>query len=280
MDDHFCAFSFVDRIHFLQPGVRICGRYAIPDRVVSFPASLIAEAVGQLAAWAAMAAVDFKCRPLAALAGNIDLLSPVRPGQALELTAELSSVDTEAVAYDGTAQAKDGPVLRLKHCVGPMMPLEEFDEPQALRERFALLCGDGALPGAFRGVSPPALDPVGGEPGESLRALLRVPVSAPFFADHFPRRPLFPGTLLMHANLELASALACQWPAPAAGGRWMLRSLSGVKLRAFIPPGETLEIEARSHQRSADAATVSVGARNSRRIIGGARVQFAPEAIP
>jgi hypothetical protein len=33
--------------------------------------------------------------------------------------------------------------------------------------------------------------------GERLRAELRVPDAAPFFGDHFPRRPVFPGTLLM-----------------------------------------------------------------------------------
>jgi len=280
MDEHFRAFSFVDRIHSLQPGVRICGSYQIHDRVVTFPASLIAEAVGQLAAWAAMAAVDFKCRPLAGLAGHITLLSSVRPGQVLEMMAELESVDTEAVAYGGTAQADGIPVMRLEHCVGPMMPLEQFDDPQALRDRFALLCGDGASPGAFRGVDSLALAHTGGETGQSMRATLHVPVSAPFFGDHFPRRPLFPGTLLMGTNLELASSLAGQWAAPTAGLRWVLRGVSDVKLRAFTLPGETLEIEARLNQLSADAATVSVESRNAKRVIGSARVLLAPEAVP
>ena len=142
MEEHFRAFSFVDRIHSVQPGVRIRGRYAIPAGIESFPASLVAEAVGQLAAWAAMAAMDFKCRPVAGLAGMIDLLSPARPGQVLELAADLETVDIEAVAYGGTAQASGIPVIRMQHCVGPMMPLEEFDDPQSLRERFAVLQAD------------------------------------------------------------------------------------------------------------------------------------------
>jgi 3-hydroxymyristoyl/3-hydroxydecanoyl-(acyl carrier protein) dehydratase len=277
MDEHFRAFSFVDRIHSIQPGVRIRGSYAIPPGIQAFPASLVAEAVGQLAAWAALAAVDFKCRPVAGLAASIELLSPVRPGQVLELAADLETVDTEAVAYGGTAEVEGVPVICLQHCVGPMMPLEEFDDPQALRDRFALLQGAGAAPGAFGGVPPFALNHTGGEVGQSLRATLQVPMSAPFFGDHFPRRPVFPGTLLMNSNLELAAALAEQLPPPAAGGRWTLRGVSDVKLRAFTPPGERLEIEARLNQLSTNAATVSVETRKGKRVISGARVLLAPE---
>jgi 3-hydroxymyristoyl/3-hydroxydecanoyl-(acyl carrier protein) dehydratase len=280
MDEHFRAFSFVDRIHAIQPGVQIRGRYAIPAAIESFPAALAAEAVGQLAAWAAMVAMDFKCRPVAGLAARIEFLAQVQPGQVLELAADLETVDAEAVAYGGTAHAGGVPVIRLQHCVGPMMPLEEFDDPQALRDRFELLQGAGARPGAFGGVPSFALDHTEGEPGRSLRATLHVPTSAPFFGDHFPRRPVFPGTLLMNSNLELAAALTAQLPPPAAGRRWVPRGMSDVKLRAFTPPGETLEIQVRMNQLSTDAAAVSVETRKNKRVICGARVQFVPEECP
>src|SRR5262245_32305929 len=105
------AFTFVDRITELQPGRKVRGRYAIRPGVEQFPSALVGEAVGQLAAWAAMAATQFECRPVAGVAGTIELLSPVRPGQELELAAELESVDTEAVAYGGTASINGTPVL-------------------------------------------------------------------------------------------------------------------------------------------------------------------------
>lgn len=278
MDEHFRAFSFVDRIRSVQPGVQIRGSYAIPSGIADFPPSLVAEAVGQLAAWASLAAVDFKCRPVAGLAAKIELLSQVLPGQVLELAADLESVDTEAVAYGGTAHADGKPVIRLQHCVGPMMPIEDFDDPQVLRARFALLQREGATPGAFGGVPCFPLEQPHGEVGRSLRATLHVPTSAPFFGDHFPRRPVFPGTLLMNANLELVAMLAAQLPAPAAGGKWTLTSVSDVKLRSFTPPGETLEIEARVNQLSTDTATVQVETRKGKRVISGARVLLAPEA--
>ena len=93
MGGHLRAFSFVDQIARVEPVGRIQGHYAIPAGVDSFPASLVVEAVGQLAAWAAMAAVGFSHRPVAGIAGSIELLSAVRPGQNLDLAAELESVD-------------------------------------------------------------------------------------------------------------------------------------------------------------------------------------------
>ena len=95
MDESFRAFSFVDRILSCEAGVRIRGRYGIPAGIESFPTSLVAEAVGQLAAWSAMATVDFQRRPVAGIAGGIELLGDVRPGQTLELAADLESDDKD-----------------------------------------------------------------------------------------------------------------------------------------------------------------------------------------
>jgi 3-hydroxyacyl-[acyl-carrier-protein] dehydratase len=275
-EGHFRAFTFVDRIDLLEPDRRIRGNYRIPEGIDGFPTALAAEAVGQLAAWAAMFAVHFESRPVAGLAAEIEFFSAVRPGQLLELDVELASVDTEAVSYHGTASADNLPVAHLRHCVGPMIPVEELDDPQALRARFELLRGPGAEPGAFRGIRPLELDCWNGD-SQSARATLHVPESAPFFCDHFPRRPVLPGVLLMQSKLELVSVLAEKLPAPAPGARWVPRVLSDVKLRAFAAPGEVLDIEARLGQLSADAAVVTVETRKGKRVVGGSRVRLVLE---
>jgi 3-hydroxymyristoyl/3-hydroxydecanoyl-(acyl carrier protein) dehydratase len=276
VDGHFRAFSFVDRIGSLEPGTRLRGSYCIPAGIPAFPTALVTEAVGQLAAWGGMSALNFQSRPVAGLAARIDFLSTVRPGQTLELAVELDTVEADAIAYHGTALADGVPVAQLHHCVGPMVSVEEFDDPQALRDRFHLLCGPGATPGAFNGIPPLPLEDTGGEDGKYRRATLRVPHDAPFFADHFPRRPVLPGVLLMGANLELVAALAARFPAPSAGGSWVLQGVSNVKLRSFMPPGEILEIEARLEEISAGAASVTVETRNHRRVVGGSSVRLVP----
>ena len=273
MDGHFRAFSFVDRIKAVEPGVRIRGTYQIPAGLTEFPSSLVAEAVGQLAAWSAMAKLDFKVRPVAGLAGKVEFLAPVRPGQTLELSAEIETAEMDAVGYGGAASVDGKPVITLENCVGPMMPLEEFDDPQVLRERFTVLQNPGATPGAFGGVPTITCIRTDGEAGQSARATLQVPADAPFFSDHFPRRPVFPGTLLMNVNLQLAAALAAEIP-----GRWQLRSVHDVKLRAFIPPGENLELEAKLDEREGDSVFIIVETRKGKKLLGGARVRLTSAA--
>jgi len=275
MDGHFRAFSFVDRI--TRPGLSVRGLYQVPPSIAEFPISLAAEACGQLAAWTAMATLDFKLRPVAGIAPVIELPGSIRPGQTLELEAEIESLDADAVAYSGIAKVAGTLVLRLQHCVGPMVPLEDYDDPSAVKQRFELLCGAGATPGAFPGVPPLALDYTGGEPGKSLRAILRVPAAADFFADHFPRRPVFPGTLFMHKVLELAARVTDDILTPARHTAWVARSVNDSKIRAFMPPGESLEFEARLAKQDAGSLTIHVGARKETKVTGHSKIIFHAE---
>lgn len=275
---HFRAFTFVDRITSVQPGGAIRGHYHIPASLAEFSTALVAEAVGQLAAWSAMAAVDFKVRPVSGLIGRATSFAPVRPGQTLELAVEIETVDLDAVAYDGTASVEGTTVFQLQNVVGPMMPLEEFDDPAAMRRHFALLQNTGADPCGFNGVPTVNIQRTEGETGKIARAVMQVPATAPFFSDHFPRRPVFPGTLLMDLNLQLATALADEIPV-RDGRRWQVKFMSDVKLRAFIPPGEMLQLSARLDENANDAATIIVETRKGTRLLGGARVQLAAEAL-
>ncbi len=56
------------------------------------------------------------------------------------------------------------------------------------------------------------LETTGHVRGERITATLQVPGEgdAPYFADHFPRRPVFPGTLLIDALAGLAVQLASE----------------------------------------------------------------------
>jgi 3-hydroxymyristoyl/3-hydroxydecanoyl-(acyl carrier protein) dehydratase len=280
MNPHFRAFSFVDRITRLEPGVSSCGHYAVPASVSGFPISLAAEALGQLAAWAAMSALDFAFRPVAGIASRVDLLGPVRPGMSLELIADLKTVDRDAVAYGGVVRADGRTVVRLEDCLGPMVPLGEFDDPVEVRSRFQLLRANGAVPGVFEGLPRIPLERTGGERGRSLTATLMVPAEAAFFRDHFPRRPVFPGTLQLQANLELVQWLGAELAPPVRGGSWVASSVSDVKLRTFIAPRDLLELEARLVAQSEDSTIIAVETRRRQRLAGSARVRLEPRESP
>ena len=89
----FAAFSFVDCITQIDGVKRVTGRYTIPAGASYFPVSLVAEAIGQLAAWVAMSLVNFRFRPVAALAGDTRIFARPEPGDTLDLIVDIESCD-------------------------------------------------------------------------------------------------------------------------------------------------------------------------------------------
>lgn len=277
MADQFAAYSFVDRITDLTPGTRARGLFAVPADIPPLSSCLVAEAVGQLAAWVAMAQVSFRGRPVAALAGETLLTGDVAPGRMLELGVEIDDCDDDAVAYAGWARVDGKRVITLNHCLGPMLPVEDFDSPGELRERFELLCGPGAPPGRFRGVMAPRIVEGTGVPGKSATATLYVPESAPFFADHFPRRPVFPATLLLDSQIHLALQLAADANDLSAGTKLVPARMTHVKMRSFIAPGDVLEIAAEWTPSTDGVQKILLSARSSGKSIATARLELASE---
>jgi len=273
MSDHFAAFSFVDRITQFEPGRRAVGRYDIPAGIAAFPSCLVAEAVGQLAAWVSMEHIAFRGRPVAALATETRFHGDVAPGDTLALAVDIDSCDDDAVAYSGRAAVRGSTVIELIHCLGPMLPVADFDAPEALAARLELIRGPGAKPGAFHGVTPPRVVRGDGETGRSARATLYVPESAPFFGDHFPRRPVFPATLLLDSQIGLALDLAREATHWRAGSKPVPARMTHVKMRAFMPPGATLDMEAELAPAGSDSATIKLAARLDGKTAATARLE-------
>jgi len=270
--DHFAAYSFVDRIDAFEPERSARATYAVPADVPRFSSCLVAEAVGQLAAWVSMERSDYRGRPVAALATETHFLGEAAPGDTLELSVTLDHCDDETIAYGGTAHAAGRPLVELVHCLGPMLPVADFDAPDALRARFALLRDGGAPPGRFRGVVPAPVRIT--ERGDgTLRARLDVPADAPFFHDHFPRRPVYPATLLLDTLVEetLALARSASW---AAHARIAPARVLNVKMRSFIAPGQALDLALDVKPPVDGLAKASMQASTDGRVVGGARLEM------
>jgi len=273
--DHFAAFSFVDRITEFTPGKSAHGIFHVPAAVRAFPACLVAEAVGQLAAWVSMEHIAYRGRPVAALAGETRFLGEAAPGDDIQLSVAIEDVDDDAVSYRGLADVNGKRVIELNDCLGPMLPVADFDAPEGLRERFALLRGAGAPADRFKGVVGPAVEVVEHVAGKSVRAKLHVPASAPFFADHFPRRPVFPATLLLDSQIALATMLAREAnPGQVGPGPAPVR-MTHVKMRAFIVPGQEVDSRAEVAGTQDGTTRISLCARDGDgKTIATARVEF------
>src|SRR5260370_33105883 len=133
MTEHFAAFSFVDRLTDFIDGTRARGYFWIPEETRVFPSCLAAEAVCRLAAWVAMSQVEFRVRPVAALATETRFLGAVLPGDVLELKVDIEDCDDDRVAYGGSAVVEGRQVVALEHCVGPLLAVEDVDAPHGPR---------------------------------------------------------------------------------------------------------------------------------------------------
>ena len=244
------AFRFVDRISELEPGRRAVGHFRVPPGPPLAP-FLAAEAVGQLASWVAIAARDFTRRPVAALAGRAAFRRVAAAGAEVELEVLVDSVNDSAVAYAGKATCNGDPILTLERCLGPMLPIGDFDDPDETRARFERLCGEGENAGGLEGESGIRLEQVGAADAKT-RWRIELPREATFLADHFPRKPVIPGTLFLEAQLGAAleqASVTLQTP------RHDLRVMKvhDVKLRRFLDPGDVVElaVAVRSHEKDA-----------------------------
>lgn len=269
------AFLFVDRITEIVPGRRARGTFSIPKDLRSLSPCLVGEALGQLAAWVAMAQVAFRSRPVAGITGDFRIKQEASPGAILDLEVELDTCESDAILYGGSARVGDRPIVELSRCVGPMLPMEDFDDPEVVRDRFELLCGAGAPPQCFSGdVAPsPRVVVIDHNPGKRLRAEMQVPSFAPFFADHFPRKPVFPGTLLIDANVHLAVRLAREVVDPSVCMLLRTTRISNAKMRSFVPPGQSLEIDAEIVTASRSSAMITLISEAEGQRVSTARVE-------
>jgi 3-hydroxymyristoyl/3-hydroxydecanoyl-(acyl carrier protein) dehydratase len=237
------SFQLVDRINSFRPGAGAIGQFTPPPLEEELPLGLLVEAVGQLAGWVAMKKLDFAERPVAASAGRVVVQpTPQREGP-LDLEVEITSMRHHALSYRGSVTVGGEPVLSLEKAIGPLLPMELFDDRERVRRIFETLRLGGlpARPLASPEDYNPAITVIESDPSRGFEARLRIPEASAVYADHFPRKPIYPATLLLDAQIEQARALLPR----TDGSLREVEEVRGVKVRAFSRPGEELILRGR-----------------------------------
>jgi 3-hydroxymyristoyl/3-hydroxydecanoyl-(acyl carrier protein) dehydratase len=291
------VFLFVDRILELEPGKRTLGVTRVtPERAVSrrggpseLPSCLVGEALGQLCAWNAMHSLDFALRPVAGLVGGATILGSAREGDTVLLESVIDSLSEEAVSYHAVATVGGREILRLENTVGPMLPMEEFIEAGQVRDQFRSIHRPGRLEEVLAEPSPqdreaPAtaedlrFDRVlSREGGREIVAEKTVSPSSAFLRDHFPRKPVFPLSLLLECLLDLGSDLLGDSAAGRGGALRPVR-LRNVKMSQFVPPGETISARLQAKDLSESGARLAFRCEVEGRRVCLGQAEFATEA--
>lgn len=81
------------------------------------------------------------------------------------------------------------------------------------------------------------------EPGLRAEAVKNVALSEDFFDDHFPRRPVMPGVLILEGMAQLSGLLleAGLQEKHAKSAKAVLTILEKTKFRALVRPGDALQ---------------------------------------
>lgn len=80
-------------------------------------------------------------------------------------------------------------------------------------------------------------------PGVSARGIKAVTINEPFFAGHFPGRPIMPGVLIVEALAQTAGVLAIRTLGDAGLGKLVyFMSIDNAKFRSPVEPGCLLDL--------------------------------------
>ena len=79
---------------------------------------------------------------------------------------------------------------------------------------------------------------------QRIVAIKGVTINEPFFAGHFPGRPIMPGVLIIEALAQAAGVLAVESLGLAGSGKLVyFMAIDGAKFRAPVEPGCLLRLE-------------------------------------
>lgn len=89
-------------------------------------------------------------------------------------------------------------------------------------------------------------------PDVSIHAVKAVTINEPFFAGHFPDRPIMPGVLIVEALAQAAGVLGIESLGLAGTGKLVyFMAIDGAKFRAPVEPGVLLDLHVSFEQKRA-----------------------------
>ena len=102
--------------------------------------------------------------------------------------------------------------------------------------------------------------------GKSIRALKNVTINEPFFAGHFPHRPVMPGVLMLEALAQTAALLSFEsmGEEPDENTVVYFVGIDGARFKRVVEPGDQLILEA-----TLDRAKAGIYKYKTRATVGG-----------
>jgi 3-hydroxyacyl-[acyl-carrier-protein] dehydratase len=80
-------------------------------------------------------------------------------------------------------------------------------------------------------------------PGEGAVGIKNVTVNEPFFAGHFPEKPIMPGVFIVEAMGQTAGIVVAKSMNLSQNGLVYFMAMDNVKFRKLVEPGDVLQLQ-------------------------------------
>lgn len=262
-------FLFVDRILNFSPG-KISGLKHVTlndaylsenkEKKLTLLHSIIGEALGQLCSWYVLKNSNFSLRLVGGVVEDIQMYGDAYVGDTILLENDIEELDLDncVVRVNAKASIRGETILIFKNGIAPLLPLEDFNNPEDIKVDFSRLYRPDAAYDHPFDVNPTYHYPTTNfkpslpqfiydkillwKEGQELIAQKNVSMSGPYFVDHFPRKPLFPLSIIIEHNLQLSYAFFGKHPDIQVPEGKILRPIAvrKIKIGNFIQPGDSV----------------------------------------
>lgn len=271
-------FLFVDRILAMDPGKQAVAlkHVAASDAYLfknhqnqtALYSCIIGEAIGQLCSWNVIQGTNYDLRLIGGVVGEVILHNDPLLGETviLENTIEVLDTENKVCHFHGTARVGDKLILELKDGLGPIMSVAEFGSVDNVKKEYQHLYRPGVVPIIPEGqaitkniaINTTFLEYdriIEWRKGEAVVAQKNISLTAPYFHDHFPRRPILPVTLMIQSNLLLGHEFLSELIEP--NQRLQPVAVRRVKMNDFVPPGTIIMTTVQLKKRELNSFTLS-----------------------
>ncbi|MGE3920708.1 MAG: hypothetical protein AB7F64_07195 [Gammaproteobacteria bacterium] len=255
-------FLFVDQILSYEQGKGIRGVKNVTaldtyltsgiDGKPVLSSCIVGEAIGQLCSWYIIKSTNATVRSVAGIVSEVNIYDQAYLGDTVELCVTVDDLDDQAVNWHGEAKVRGKTILVVESAVGPCLPMQDFNDPEEVKRQLHMIDRPQEMPAyiecqAFDSSAVryyPELTQfdniLSWETGKQVVAQKKVTLIAPYFIDHFPRKPVLPLTIFLECQFNLARQFLADGFGKETLTTYLPSKVYDIKMKDFIMPGQVI----------------------------------------